>query len=82
MGIHDFMEIFDQLDSSHKGFLTLDQITEFHSSLCQRQVRENFIQLSIEKVCGPHKYQVPREQFYDVVVEVNMIWKTYAILCY
>ena len=70
MGVLEFDAVFDELDSSQKGFVTAEQLRYFINSIFDNSGDENLIQLSIEKICGQGSCTVPKDLFYFVIEEV------------
>ena len=72
MGILDLEIMFDLLDSEMLGFLTSNQLQDFHESLYFSPIDHRQIEGAILTVCGRDSGGVcPREKFIDVLDELD-----------
>ncbi|XP_035826163.1 uncharacterized protein LOC101847194 [Aplysia californica] len=71
MGILDFETVFDELDSSRKGYVTIDQVKYFLESIFEDIADDKHVYLSVEKICGPGSETIPKERFYLVLEEIE-----------
>lgn len=72
MGILDLELMFDLLDTEMMGFLTSNQLQDFHESLYFSAIDHRQIEGAILTVCGRDTGGVcPREKFIDVLDELD-----------
>jgi hypothetical protein len=72
MGIQDFVTIFDQLDSSRKGFITVDQLLALQETVFYSPVAYDHVESALLLVCGPsHGGKVPRDSFLPLLEEIS-----------
>ena len=72
MGILDLELMFDLLDTEMMGFLTSNQLQDFHESLYFSPIDHRQIEGAILTVCGRDSGGVcPREKFIDVLDELD-----------
>lgn len=65
MGILDFDNIFDVLDASRRGYLSLAQVQQFDEALNFSSMDPRQVEAGVRQVCGP-KQEIEKEQFYQV----------------
>lgn len=72
MGILDLELMFDLLDTEMRGFLTSNQLQDFHESLYFSPIDSRQIEAAIITVCGSDSRGVcPRENFTSVLAELD-----------
>ena len=72
MGILDLELMFDLLDTDMRGYLTSNQLQDFHESLYFSPIDYKQIEAAIRTVCGPDSRGVcPREKFVNVLDELD-----------
>ena len=72
MGILDLELMFDLLDTDMRGYLTSNQLQDFHESLYFSPIDPRQIEAAIRTVCGgASRGLCPREQFVDVLDELD-----------
>ena len=72
MGILDLELMFDLLDTDMRGFLTSNQLQDFHESLYFAAIDSRQIEAAILTVCGADSRGVcPRENFTSVLAELD-----------
>ena len=72
MGILDLELMFDLLDTDMRGYLTSNQLQDFHESLYFSPIDYRQIEAAIRTVCGPDSRGVcPREKFVNVLDELD-----------
>ncbi|ESO89984.1 hypothetical protein LOTGIDRAFT_164683 [Lottia gigantea] len=72
MGIKDYNMIFDELDRSCHGFLTADQLQEFHKSVYLTTIPLAQINTVIKQICGASSVgKVTRDLFLVVLSEIE-----------
>ncbi|XP_055999875.1 trichohyalin-like isoform X3 [Ostrea edulis] len=70
MGIQDFTELFNNLDTACKGYVTTEQIIDFHQSIYFAPVAVEHVNGAIQTVCGTPGI-VGRSHFIDVLEELE-----------
>ena len=72
MGILDLELMFDLLDTDMRGYLTSNQLRDFHESLYFSPIDSRQIEAAIRTVCGADSRGVcPREKFINVLDELD-----------
>lgn len=72
MGILDLELMFDLLDTEMRGYLTSNQLQDFHESLYFSPIDNRQIEAAIRTVCGNDSRGVcPREKFINVLDELD-----------
>lgn len=72
MGILDLELMFDLLDTDMRGYLTSNQLQDFHESLYYSTIDSRQIEAAIRSICGDGSRGLcPREQFTDVLHELD-----------
>ena len=70
MGILDLELMFDLLDTEMRGYLTSNQLQQFHESLYFSPMDSRQIEAALRTVCGSSEL-CPREQFIGVLEELD-----------
>ncbi|XP_062600408.1 trichohyalin-like [Saccostrea cucullata] len=70
MGIQDFTALFNNLDTACKGFVTTEQILDFHQSIYFSPVAVEHVDGAIQRVCGTPG-TVDRSHFIEVLEELQ-----------
>jgi hypothetical protein len=52
MGIQDFTALFNNLDTACKGYVTTEQIIDFHQSIYFAPVAVEHVNGAIQTICG------------------------------
>ena len=71
MGIPDLELMFDLLDTDMRGYLTSNQLQDFHESLYFSPIDSRQIEAAIRTVCGDASRLCPREHFTNVLNELD-----------
>ena len=70
MGVKDFESMFDTIDISRKGTVTLDQLLEFCEVLYNSPVCVPHVEGAMKLICS-NPANVTRREFLDVLTEVE-----------
>ncbi|PFX16028.1 hypothetical protein AWC38_SpisGene19720 [Stylophora pistillata] len=72
MGLLDMELMFDLLDTDMRGYLTSNQLQDFHESLYFSPIDPRQIEAAIRTICGnASRGLCPREKFMDVLDELD-----------
>ncbi|RMX39987.1 hypothetical protein pdam_00022972 [Pocillopora damicornis] len=72
MGLIDMELMFDLLDTDMRGYLTSNQLQDFHESLYFSPIDPRQIEAAIRTVCGSSSRGLcPREKFMDVLDDLD-----------
>ncbi|KAL8585443.1 hypothetical protein ACOMHN_024604 [Nucella lapillus] len=71
MGLQDFVAVFDHLDVTQQGFVTVDQLVSLLESVYLTPVSCRQVQVAVSQVCGVgHGGKVDRHSFLAVLEEI------------
>ncbi|XP_055958286.1 putative autophagy-related protein 11 [Patella vulgata] len=72
MSIRDYDSVFDQIDISCQGYLTVNQLHDFHKSLYFSSIPLSQINSTVKQICGVSSAgKVSRELFIIVLLEIE-----------
>ena len=70
MGITDIDLVFDHIDVSKCGYITMPQISDLLSSIYVSSIPIKHIEAAIKQICGS-EVRVAKNQFIDILVEIE-----------
>ena len=74
MGIQEFGAVFDILDPARQGFITAEQIQQFHETLHFSPIIRSQVDAAILQVCGPDANgKVHKHFFVQVLLHFNIM---------